>query len=273
VASPSAPNRPRWLAQGDSTALLWRRRHYYLPKRRQLFTHFHGVTSHKTCSFGNAASEPRISQRHFWWKFPGRLTAFLLVGRRRRWVSGGTILTGDNGKHFEEDLCPVPLCPPHTLHGLSQVRIWAAAKFIWIIAEYSGLDKQTLRLHCEERGVRDVSASRPGSIETLDYAKTVCVCQCTSDVTAIMVLQEVKSYSEFPRGTSSAPICALTVGKNVPLSKVFVSDCSRITTEVILNDEAFHNRRHLWGPTLTDRTEFWSKANSGRSLQHTNMQW
>ena len=27
------------------------------------------------------------------------------------------------------------------------------------------------------------------------YAKTVCVCQCTSDVTAIMVLREVKSYS------------------------------------------------------------------------------
>jgi hypothetical protein len=256
----------------DFTALLWRK-HYYLPKRRQLFTHLHRVTSHKTCSFGNAASKSRISQRHFSWKFPGRLTAFILVQRRRRWISGVTILTGKNRKHFEEDLCPVPFWRPHTSHGLSRVRIWAVAKFIWIIAEYSGLATRTLRLHCEEWRVRDVSASRPGSIQTFDYAKTACVCQCTSDVTAIMALQEVKSYSEFPRGTSSAPICALTVGKNVPLSNVFVSDCSRITTEVILNDEAFYNRSHLWRPSLTDRTEFSSKANSGRSLQHTHLQW
>jgi len=70
----------------------------------------------------------------------------------------------------------------------------------------------------------------------------------------------------FPESLEAHPFCALTVGKNVPLSKLFVSDCSRITTQVILNDEAFHNRSHLWRPTLTDRTEFWSEANSGRTL-------
>jgi len=49
----------------------------------------------------------------------------------------------------------------------------------------------------------------------------------------------------FPEALEAHTFCALTVSKNVPLSKVFVSDCSRMTTEVILNDEALHNRRHL----------------------------